>query len=112
MNSLTDSNVARGILLICIGVFAISINDMLIKALSGGYPLHQIVFTRSLIGLTFTLFFLRFEGGWRILRSDTPLLHVLRGLLALGRLAEGRLEIDHVAQQDLLVHQLVAPDRD
>lgn len=70
-----------GILFVLIGVFAISINDMLIKALSGGYPLHEMVFIRSFIGLMFSLVFLQFEGGWRALKTDKPGLHALRGLM-------------------------------
>ncbi|WP_332908320.1 DMT family transporter [Marivita geojedonensis] len=80
MTSQSDSNVARGITLICIGVFAISINDMLIKALSGGYPLHQIVFTRTAIGIFFSALMLHLEGGLSLLRTSRPGLHVLRGL--------------------------------
>jgi len=70
-----------GILFICVGVFAISVNDLLIKVLSGGYPLHQMIFFRSAIGLIFTLVFVQMEGGLRILRTDTPGIHALRGAL-------------------------------
>src|SRR6056297_986197 len=70
-----------GIFFIVLGVLAISINDMLIKALSGGYPLHEMVFFRSSIGIVFSLMLVQLEGGWRILKTDTPWLHLLRGLL-------------------------------
>jgi len=80
MISLTDSSVARGITLVCIGVFAISVNDLLIKALSGGYPLHQIVFTRTAIGIFLSFLMLHLEGGLSLLRTSQPGLHVLRGL--------------------------------
>lgn len=63
------------------GVLCISLNDMLIKQLSSGYPLHQIVFFRSAIALVFSLIFLQFEGGFRALRTERPLLHLLRGVL-------------------------------
>lgn len=72
---------ALGILFICLGVIAISVNDLLIKLLSGGYPLHQMVFTRSAIGLIFTFGFVYREGGLSILRTSTPWPHALRGLL-------------------------------
>ncbi|MEL6768037.1 MAG: DMT family transporter [Pseudomonadota bacterium] len=74
-----DARFAIGCMLL--GAFCISINDMLIKALSGDYPLHQIVFFRSLLALPFTFTFLQFEGGLRRLRTRTPLLHLTRGLL-------------------------------
>lgn len=74
-------NPAAGIAFVLIGIFAISINDMLIKFLSGGYPLHQMVFTRSLIGIGFSFALVQLEGGWRILKTDQPGLHLMRGLL-------------------------------
>lgn len=70
-----------GILFILFGVVCISINDMLIKQLSGGYPLHQMVFVRSFIGILFTLVLVQIEGGWRILYTRRPALHAARGLL-------------------------------
>lgn len=72
---------AAGIAFVLAGIAAISVNDMLIKKLSGGYPLHQIVFTRSAIGLIFSLALVQAEGGMQILRTRQPLLHILRGLL-------------------------------
>ncbi|MEP2028531.1 MAG: DMT family transporter [Paracoccaceae bacterium] len=72
---------AVGIGFILVGILSISLNDMLIKQLSDGYPLHQIVFVRSGIGMLFGLVFVHFEGGWSILKTDQPLLHVLRGIL-------------------------------
>ncbi len=69
-----------GILFILIATFAISVNDMLIKQLSGDYPLHEMVFVRSAIGIFFSILILQFEGGFRMLRTDRPGLHLLRGL--------------------------------
>ncbi|MEQ6247841.1 DMT family transporter [Sulfitobacter sp. HNIBRBA3233] len=73
-----------GILCMICAMFAISLNDMLIKALSGGYPLHQIVFVRTAIGLVFTLALLRWEGGWHLLKTRAPGLHLLRATLLVG----------------------------
>lgn len=75
------NNPSAGIAFILMGILAISINDMLIKLLSGDYPLHQMVFVRSAIGLCFSLILVQIEGGWHILRTDTPWLHTLRGVL-------------------------------
>ncbi len=74
-------NPTVAITFILIAIVAISINDMLIKLLSGDYPLHQMIFTRSAIGIAFSLVLVQFEGGWRILATDQPGLHVLRGAL-------------------------------
>ncbi|MEP2641813.1 DMT family transporter [Roseobacter sp.] len=81
MNTLPHNRAGLGIAFITAGICAISINDMLIKQLSGGYPLHEIVFLRSSIGLMFSLGLLHMEGGWRILKTKTPGLHLIRGLL-------------------------------
>ena len=64
--------------LILLGVAAISVNDMLIKRLSGGYPLHQIVFTRSAIGIVLGLLLVKLEGGFHLLKTRQPGLHLLR----------------------------------
>lgn len=70
-----------GIAFIIAGMVSISVNDMLIKQLSGGYPLHQLVFLRSFIGLFFSMMLIHLEGGPSILRTDRPLLQAVRGLL-------------------------------
>lgn len=70
-----------GITLILIGIVAISVNDLLIKFLSGGYPLHQMIFFRSAIGIAFSLILVQWEGGWSILKTRRPGLHILRGVL-------------------------------
>ncbi|WP_109467646.1 DMT family transporter [Albibacillus kandeliae] len=77
----TSPRAATGIAFMLAAMVAISINDMLIKHLSGDYPLHQIVFTRSAIGIIFSMMILQIEGGFRLLRTAHPVLHVLRGLL-------------------------------
>lgn len=71
----------RAIVLILLGMACISVNDMLIKLLSGGYPLHQMVFIRSAIGIIATCGFVWLEGGWRILKTDRPGLHLIRAAL-------------------------------
>jgi S-adenosylmethionine uptake transporter len=69
------------IMFIVLGMFFISVNDMVIKRFSGEYPLHQMVFLRSAIGLFFTLILIHLEGGWRILKTDQPGLHALRAVM-------------------------------
>ena len=69
------------IMFIVLGMFFISANDMVIKRFSGEYPLHQMVFLRSAIGLFFTLILIHLEGGWRILKTDQPGLHALRAMM-------------------------------
>ncbi len=58
---------------------AFSLNDLAIKALSGGYPLHQITLIRALLALTVTLaVVMPLSGGWRQMRTARPGLHLIR----------------------------------
>lgn len=81
MNIAAIPQARLGIFCMLAGMFLISVNDMLIKSLSGGYPLHQLVLLRSAVGLVFTLGLLRMEGGWTLLRTGQPLLHLTRAML-------------------------------
>lgn len=72
---------SRAIAFILLAMLCITVNDMLIKFLSDDYPLHEMVFVRSVIGLSASLMFLKMEGGRSRLRTDRPTLHALRAVL-------------------------------
>ncbi|MEL7097861.1 MAG: DMT family transporter [Pseudomonadota bacterium] len=78
---MTQDSGRIGIFFMMAGMLFISVNDLLIKALSGDYALHQIVFVRNGIGLFFSFVVLRLEGGFSLLRTARPGLHVLRAVL-------------------------------
>jgi len=59
-------------------------NDASIKYLSGDYPIHQLVFTRTLVALVITLTIARFDGGLAGLKTRRPWLHLTRGMLIVG----------------------------
>lgn len=62
-------------------VFCFTLNDVLVKFLSGDYPLYQLVFIRSVVGLAFLLAVLvPFAGSFRSLRTRRLPAHMLRGL--------------------------------
>lgn len=61
-----------------------SIHDVVIKSLSGGYPLHQITFIRGIVASLATLaIFLPLDGGWRNLRTSRWRVHLLRAFLVI-----------------------------
>jgi len=63
-----------------VAVTCFSLNDMLIKFLSGDYALHQIVLIRSIIGLTILLaVFIPFSGTFSVLKTQRLGFHLLRG---------------------------------
>ena len=62
-------------------VFAFATNDVVIKFLSGGYPLYQVMFVRSLVGLLFVVAVLvPLTGTWHMLKTKRLKTHLLRGL--------------------------------
>lgn len=57
-----------------------TLNDMAIKALSGGYALHQIILIRSALAMILTLaVVMPLTGGFHQMRTRRPGLHLLRG---------------------------------
>ncbi|MGB3247290.1 MAG: DMT family transporter [Sulfitobacter sp.] len=81
MSELPQNRPGVAIAFILVGMLGISFNDMLIKQLSGGYPLHQIVFARSGLGIIISLILVHLEGGFHLLKTDQPWPHMIRGLL-------------------------------
>lgn len=68
-----------GIGFMCLGVFAFTFQDLIIKGISGTYPAHQIVFIRSLLALPFTLAIAWVETGLGQLKTRRIGAHLLRG---------------------------------
>jgi drug/metabolite transporter (DMT)-like permease len=80
-SSAAPSTPAVGAAWALFAVFCFSVNDMLVKWVSGDYALHQVVLIRSVVGLAFVLaFIVPFSGGLGALRTRRLGLHVLRGL--------------------------------
>jgi len=72
---------STGVIPAVIAVMCFTVNDVLIKYLSGGYALHQIVLIRSLIGLSLLMgVIVPMTGGFKTLATRRPVMHVLRGL--------------------------------
>jgi len=62
---LTHSNAAPGIRFLCAGVFVFSLQDAVIKQVSGSYPLTEVVTIRSIVAIPILLLMVQFEAGWR-----------------------------------------------
>lgn len=75
---------ARGILYLCFGVFVFSLQDAIIKQVSGSYPLTEVVWIRSCVGLPILLALVHKEVGWRALLSGHLLPLALRALIMFG----------------------------
>ena len=59
----------RGIACLCLGVFVFSLQDAIIKQVSGAYPLTQVVSIRSMVAMPILLAMVQIETGWRAIFS-------------------------------------------
>ena len=77
---LQDRSTLSGALWALGAIFVFSINDVLIKALSGDYPLHQVMTVRAVVAVAFLLaVVVPLSGGYGRLRPRPVGMHVLRG---------------------------------
>ena len=66
------------------GVFVFSLQDVIIKWLSGKYPVHEIVLIRSFFAIIPILFIAYLEGGLHLLRTSHYVTHIIRSFLMFG----------------------------
>lgn len=71
----------RGILFLAAGIAIFSLQDVILKWLSGDYPLHQAMVLRSLTAIPFFLVLLRLEGGFQSLFTSGTRAMLWRGLI-------------------------------
>lgn len=76
---LLPGQTARGIALLIAGVAVFSVQDLILKLLSGGYPLHQAMVLRSLTAIPFLLLLVHWEGGLRSLFTPGTRAMIRRG---------------------------------
>ena len=79
-NTATQVSSTRGVLLLSAAFFIFSIQDVIIKTMSGNYALLQIVLIRTLFTIPIVLSVLLLNGGFKALRTKTPGLQILRGI--------------------------------
>lgn len=83
MNALRQNRNLAGILSLCAGVMIFSLQDAIIKGLSGSYPVTMAIAIRCLVALPILVVMVRAEVGLRkIATGNWPVL-VLRGLILL-----------------------------
>lgn len=66
---MTHPDAARGIQFLCAGVFVFSLQDAVVKQVSGDYSLTQVVVIRSLVAIPILLVLVQLEAGWRAIFS-------------------------------------------
>jgi drug/metabolite transporter (DMT)-like permease len=71
----------RAVVFLICGVFVFSLQDVIIKWISGNYPVHEIVLIRSIFAVIPILAIARLEGGLHLLRTTHYGLHIIRAFL-------------------------------
>lgn len=81
LGAIRSNATVQGIACMLGAMLALSLNDAIVKWISGGYALHEIVFVRSTVALAVTLAYVAFDGGTAVLRTRRPGLHLARSVL-------------------------------
>ncbi|MDH4480538.1 MAG: DMT family transporter [Rhodoferax sp.] len=79
-----NHNPARGIIYLCLGVLVFSLQDAIVKQVSGAYPLTQVVFIRSCVSVPILLWLVQRDQGWRAIFATRLGTLTLRALIMLG----------------------------
>jgi S-adenosylmethionine uptake transporter len=69
----------QGILCLVAALAFLTVSDSIIKWLSDGLPLHEIMLFRGLFAMILVFVFIHLEGGLTTLKTRRPLLHFVRG---------------------------------
>jgi len=77
------SSLLQAVAIMAAGKFLFAIQDVIIKEMSGAFPVHQIMTIRGLVAIPLLLILIHFTGGLRILRHHRAALHLVRGSLML-----------------------------
>jgi S-adenosylmethionine uptake transporter len=78
--AITTNKDLQGIGLVTIGIVLFSVQDVIIKQISGAYPVQELVFLRSIIALVLLLALLTWRQGLGTLRTQHWGRHFVRGL--------------------------------
>jgi drug/metabolite transporter (DMT)-like permease len=98
----------QGMLCVAAGVSVFSVQDAIVKGLSGTYQVHEIVVVRSLVALPILLLVALAEERGR-LRIHRPLLHLVRGLFLYVSYTSYYLALAHLLIAEAVALYFTAP---
>ncbi|MFN8442489.1 MAG: DMT family transporter [Caldilineaceae bacterium] len=104
-----ESKPWQGIGFVLLGVILFSIQDVIVKQISGNYPVHEIVWFRSVVALLLLLAAVRFSGNWAQLRTKRLGKQMVRGFLMLLSYITYYLAIAALPLADAIALYFVAP---
>lgn len=77
----TLTNNARGIVSLCLGVTVFTLQDVIIRLISGDYPVHQALVIRSLTAFPLLFLLVWLDGGLKTLRTSGWGILMVRGAI-------------------------------
>ena len=77
------NNNIMGIIFMTLGMFCLSVNDVVVKGLNISFPVWEIIFFRAFSGILVS-FGLIFMFGWKSLKTKKPIRHFVRAFSAVG----------------------------
>ena len=77
------SNLLQAVAILTAGKLLFAVQDVIIKEMSGGNPVHQIMAIRGLVAIPILLLLIHLRGGLGSLRRHRATWHLLRGTLML-----------------------------
>ena len=72
-----------GIIFMILGMFCLSVNDVVVKGLNTSFPVWEVIFFRAFSGILVS-FVLIFIFGWQSLKTKKPIRHFVRAFSAVG----------------------------
>ena len=72
-----------GIIFMTLGMFCLSVNDVVVKGLNISFPVWEVIFFRAFSGILVS-FGLIFIFGWKSLKTKKPIRHFVRAFSAVG----------------------------
>ena len=72
-----------GIIFMILGMFCLSVNDVVVKGLTISFPVWEIIFFRAFSGILVS-FGLILIFGWKSLKTKKPIRHFIRAFSAVG----------------------------
>ena len=72
-----------GIIFMILGMFCLSVNDVVVKGLNISFPVWEVIFFRAFSGILVS-FVLIFIFGWKSLKTKKPIRHFVRAFSAVG----------------------------
>lgn len=77
------NNNIMGIIFMTLGMFCLSVNDVVVKGLNISFPVWEVIFFRAFSGILVS-FVLIFIFGWQSLKTKKPIRHFVRAFSAVG----------------------------